>query len=74
MTNYETGHETPLEIVAERDTPLYRKASKMREQCQARLSLILPGEDYPSVVEYCEKSEGHRDYHGSLSGYCWHAS
>jgi len=40
-------------------------------QCLARLSLILPDDEDPSVVVNCEKREGHRDYHGDLSGYCW---
>ena len=40
-------------------------------RCLARLSLILPDDDYPEIEATCEKREGHRDYHGTLSGYCW---
>lgn len=49
-------------------------------QCRERLSLILPGEDYPLQAIYCEKPKGHGDpshgnpYHGTLSGYSWYAT
>lgn len=49
-------------------------ASGMRmNQCGAKLSLILPDSEdgYPEVEEECEKRQGHRDYHGTLSGYGW---
>lgn len=52
----------------------HERMGRMDEQCKATLSLILPGEDDPSVRERCEKRAGHRDYHGTLSGHGWETS